>query len=63
MPVPAKHPHAWITLDTHTHAGLVIEWAKLTDANGYTTWWADCVILDDGQLRRVKVPGERVRQA
>lgn len=63
MPVPPKHPHAWVTIDLVRHPALVIEWERVRDSNGYWSWWADCVYVDGGQLKRAKVPATRVRPA
>lgn len=57
---PARHPHCEFTIGTTTTPGIVIEWQKIMDANGYTAWHAR-VLFWDGEPRVVLVPATRVR--
>ena len=46
------------------HPGLLLEWRKDRDRNGYARWWAKVVYLDgDGLLHEGWFPDARVKPA
>lgn len=61
--VAPKHPHAWINVDNRRLPAIVLEWQKISDANGYQFWHARCLYWLNGQPAVTLVPQMRVEKA
>jgi hypothetical protein len=59
---PPRHPFVWATINGREHPGIVIEWAKIADANGYRSWYCRVAYVLDGQSATTLLPGTQVRR-
>ena len=61
---PKRAVYVVVFRELHAHPGLLLEWRKEKDSNGYAHWWAKTVYLDgDALLHEGWFPAARVKPA